>query len=583
MKTVINKKFRLLRREKNSYNDMLTEDGENLSGIPWQEYPRPQLKRDSYINLNGVWGFAITKESEIPEVFPMEIQVPFSPESILSGVHKIPQKHRYMYYKKSFQIPSEFIKDKVILHFGAVDQIATIYMNGTKLMEHVGGYLPFSVDITSHIQLENILVVKVKDNLDHRLPYGKQKRKRGGMWYTPVSGIWQTVWMESVSQDYIKDVKIKPTLDEVTIMVDSIATKKEIRIYTVDGLIQQEFVDSVITISIPKAIHWTPENPYLYQFELLTECDKVVSYFALRTLTIEKVEGIKRLCLNGKPYFFHGLLDQGYYSDGIYLPASINGFTKDIHAMKKLGFNTLRKHIKIEPAWYYYLCDTIGMVVFQDMVNNGHYSFLRDTALPTIGFSNLNDAFLFREPSVKENFKREVKETIEYLYNFPSICYWTIFNEGWGQFDSDKMYRLVKEWDDSRFVDSTSGWFQQKESDVLSKHIYFVPISINRDGRPVVISEFGGYSYKIPLHSYNLNNTYGYRFFSNQKEFQAALTDLYLDEVASQIPNGLCAAIYTQVSDVEDETNGLFTYDRRVLKVNQEEMLEIAERLKIES
>jgi Beta-galactosidase/beta-glucuronidase len=574
------KKFTISQKPQERYHDLLTEEGEKLTVIPWQEYPRPQLKRDSYINLNGMWDLAISRSKKIPEQFPEQILVPFPPESLLSKIHKCKKKRDYLYYRKNIWIPKSFIKDKVILHFGAIDQIATIYLNGQELMTHVGGYLPFSLNITKYLKEENQIIVKVKDTLSHTLPYGKQKRRRGGMWYTPVSGIWQTVWMESVSNDYIKGLKITPSLDSVTIQVDSEAQTKEIFVKAGKERIRRKFTGNEITIPFRHPKLWSPEQPYLYEFEMRTENDKISSYFALRTISIKEVNGKPRICLNQKPYFFHGLLDQGYFSDGIYLPASVNGYLNDISTMKELGFNTLRKHIKVEPAWYYYLCDKLGMIVFQDMVNNGHYSFLRDTVLPTIGFTHLNDAFLHRTKVVKENFETSAKETIDYLHQFPSVCYWTIFNEGWGQFQSDAMYEIVKQKDNTRVIDSTSGWFQQKKSDVLSKHIYFAPVTVESDGRPVVVSEFGGFSYKLPHHSYNLRKTYGYRYFNDQSEFQQALDELYYKEIGEQISNGLCASIYTQVSDVEDETNGLITYDRKVLKVNKEAMQKIAEHLK---
>ncbi|MFA9465472.1 MAG: glycoside hydrolase family 2 protein [Velocimicrobium sp.] len=562
-----------------NYKNHFTKEGENLSDMPWQEYPRPQLKRESYVNLNGKWEFALSRCEKIPDEFPMQILVPFPPESILSGIHKRKKKREYLFYKKKVVLPPKFIKDKVLLHFGAVDQIATIYINGIKVMTHVGGYLPFSADITPYLKNENVIVVKVKDTLNRDLPYGKQKDKRGGMWYTPVSGIWQTVWIESVSSDYIRELKITPTLDSVRIQVDSLAKTKEILIKTEQGIIYKKFEENEITISIHQPKTWSPEQPYLYEFEMMVEGDRITSYFALRTLCIKKVNGISRLCLNGEPYFFHGLLDQGYFSDGIYLPADVKNYENDISTMKELGFNMLRKHIKVEPAMYYHLCDKLGMIVFQDMVNNGHYFFLRDTILPTIGLNRINDSLLFRTKTVKDNFRKFTKETIKVLYNVPSICYWTIFNEGWGQFESDKMYELVKQYDDSRFIDSTSGWFCQKKSDVDSKHIYFSPVAIKEGSRPVVLSEFGGYSCKLPKYSYNLVKTYGYRFYNETGKFQEAIRDLYLKEVIAQKKKGLCASIYTQVSDVEDETNGLLTYDRRVLKVDKEEMQKIAKQM----
>lgn len=562
------------------FADLLTSEGEDIPDNPWQEYPRPQLKRDSCLNLNGMWEYALSYRKTIPKQFPMQIKVPFSPESILSGIHKIPRKYSALYYRRHFSLPEGFKKDRVLLHFGAVDQIATVYLNGKEMMTHTGGYLPFSVDLTPEIKDDNVLVLRVYDNLTHSLPYGKQRRKRGGMWYTPVSGIWQTVWIESVPDDYIRELKITPMLDSVTIRVDSAAADKLLLVQTPDGEIRTNFTGEEITLPIPNPVHWTPENPYLYHFEIRAGKDFVQSYFALRTLTIKEQNGVPSLCLNDKPYYFHGVLDQGYYSDGLYLPAGVKGYERDISTMKELGFNTLRKHVKIEPAWYYYLCDKMGMIVFQDMLNFGYYSYLRDTVLPTLFHPKINDIRNIRTRAVKKNFISHTKETVRYLYNFPSICFWTIFNEGWGQFKSDEMYEMVKQLDQTRFVNSTSGWFHQKKSDVLSLHLYFKPITAKTDGRPVVLSEFGGYSCKLPDHSFNLNRTYGYRFYEKIEEFQKAVRDVYLNEVAEQKKNGLCASVFTQVSDVEDETNGFLTYDRKVLKVEKAEMNRIAEKLK---
>jgi hypothetical protein len=323
---------------------------------------------------------------------------------------------------------------------------------------------------------------------------------------------------------------------------------------------------------------WSPEDPYLYKFTVTSGADKVESYFAIRTLEIKTVKGYPRLCLNGKPYFFHGLLDQGYFSDGIYLPANPEGYLFDILEMKKQGFNMLRKHIKIEPELFYYYCDKYGMVVFQDMVNSGKYSFFIDTALPTAGMRSL---FTHRASKTRrESFIRDSKATIDLLYNHPSVCYYTIFNEGWGQFDADMMYDMLKEYDPTRIYDSTSGWFKKKKSDVTSDHIYFKPIDIRTTkDRPLVLSEFGGYSCKLDEHSFNLSNTYGYRFFKTVDEFETALLELYRKQVIPTIERGLCATVLTQVSDVEDETNGILTYDRRKAKTDPEKMAALSEEI----
>ena len=304
------------------------------------------------------------------------------------------------------------------------------------------------------------------------------------------------------------------------------------------------------------------------------------SYFALRTVSVSTVNGIGRICLNGKPYFFHGLLDQGYFSDGIFLPASPEGFERDILIAKKLGFNMLRKHIKVEPELFYYACDTLGMIVFQDMINCGDYSFIRDTALPTVGFKNKNDKKMHRDPVARGEFIKCMEETVTRLSFHPSVCYWTVFNEGWGQFDHAAAYSRLKELDSSRPVDSVSGWFthgKKTVSDVVSPHIYFKDVKLGMSEKPTVISEFGGYSFKVEGHSFNPVKNYGYGSFSSAEELEKAISSLYLEQVLPAVRDGLCGTVYTQISDVEDETNGLMTYDRQVTKVTEVGMKRIAD------
>ena len=552
---------------------LYTEAGKSLAGIPWDRYPRPQMRRDSFFCLNGEWDFSANGgEWET-------IRVPFAPESLLSGICRDMGREPNLVYRKSFRLPEGFVKDRVLLHFGAVDQSAEISLNGKPIGSHVGGYEAFSFDITNVLQEENTLEVKVTDRLcDHVLPYGKQRHDRGGMWYTPTTGIWQTVWCESVCETYVHRLDIATGANFADISAEGVGDGSVI-VSTPEGERTFPLENGVAHITLDAPRFWSPESPYLYEFTLRAGEDEVKSYFALRTLTVETVDGIPRLCLNGKPYFFHGLLDQGYYSDGIMTPAAPEGYTEDILAMKRLGFNTLRKHIKVEPEQFYYDCDRLGMVVFQDMVNNGHYSFLRDTALPTVGFKRLGDKHLHRDPDTRRAFCEGMESTVRQLGNHPCICYWTIFNEGWGQFDSAAQYEALKKLDSTRFIDTASGWFAGAPSDVESLHVYFKPVKIKPSAKPIVLSEFGGYSYKPEGHVFNPDHTYGYRFFQDEQTFRKALTELYEKEILPAISLGLCAAIYTQVSDVEDETNGLLSYDRAVLKVDEAEMKTLAERL----
>ena len=535
--------------------------------IPWDEYPRPQFRRDSFLCLNGPWRFAINGE-ELGDIL-----VPYPPESKLSGA-RAPVPGDQMTYEREFTLPEGFRKDRVLLHFGAVDQECTVYLNDVELGSHVGGYLPFSFDVTEALKEVNTLRVIAFDPLDTDLPYGKQKTDRGGMWYTPVSGIWQTVWMESVPKNHIRSLKLEPSLDSVVITIDGEGP------FTVecDGRIYRPQTNRFrIRPEDPKL--WTPETPQLYRI-IVRNCDDAVeSYFALRTIETKTVDGIPRLCLNGKPYFFHGLLDQGYWPDGLFLPGSPEGYTWDITTMKDLGFNTLRKHIKIEPERFYYDCDRLGMIVFQDLVNSGPYHYLRDTAIPTVGGKLVP---FHEEPSERRRnfFLIHGEQTLKHLHNHPCIVLYTLFNEGWGQHDTQNLYRHFKALEPSRIWNAASGWFKNSDSDVQSEHIYFGSLKIRHLGRrPLLLTEFGGYSCALDGHRFNPDEEYGYQKYPTAEAFQTALTRLYEQQILPQVKTGLCGTILTQLSDVEEETNGLVTYDRKIVKADKEEMQRIARKL----
>ena len=557
----------------------------------WSEvYPRPQLARDEWMSLDGKWSLGIKKAAEhgIPPM-AMGINVPFCPESELSGVNRRIAADEVMLYGRSFELPEEWSGKRLILHFGAVDQTAKVYVDGKYAGSHEGGYLPFSFDITDLLKAGvkkdgaaesaavHSLIVEVQDSLDHKYPWGKQKAKNGGMWYTPVSGIWQSVWLEPVPEQHVSSMKIDTGADWAEITAYGISAG----VLEIDG--EKIEMDTVrdrdtgadcafVRLRFAEPRLWSPEDPYLYEFSIETDgkADRVKSYFALRTLTIEEKGGFPRLCLNGEPYFFNGVLDQGYWHDGIYTPSSPDCYAIDIKAMKSLGYNTLRKHIKIEPELFYYECDRLGMVVFQDMVNNSDYSFVRDTALPSVGIRRMNDKKAHTDIDSRRIFRESMDGTVKHLYNHPSICYWTIFNEGWGQFDADAAYDRLKALDGSRFIDSTSGWFRQSRSDVDSYHVYFKKAALEPGGRPMVLSEFGGYACKVPGHYFGGKREYGYRKCPDTAALQRDIETLYREEIEPLKAKGLCAAIYTQLSDVEDETNGLLTYDRKVMKVDPE-------------
>ena len=557
-------------------HELTTIHGENLTGTPWNVYPRPQMRRDRWLNLNGSWDFAV----EAPEFDGKTITVPFCPESRLSGIGAHFPEGTALWYRRKVLLPEDWCRGRVLLHIGAADQQADVYVNGTHLAHHEGGYEAFTVDVTDALGKENEITICCRDDLKNQAyPYGKQvlPEKRGGMWYTPVSGIWQSVWLECVPEIYIEKLNIENRGYSVTIRtgLDIPGT------VTVAGLGEFPLQGGTVTIMPENPELWSPEHPYLYAFTVEQGEDRVESYFAIRSLEVKTVGTYPRLCLNGKPYFFHGLLDQGYWPEGLLTPPAPESYRDDILSMKALGFNTLRKHIKVEMEEFYYQCDKLGMIVWQDMVNNSDYNFLRDTILPTAGIQKLDDRKLHKEENHREMFKKCAEAAVNQLKNHPSICYWTIFNEAWGQFDSDNVYDWFRTLDDTRFIDSTSGWFRRNRSDVDSRHVYFRKVKLKGDGvKPLVLSEFGGKTYKTEGHLFNPDKSYGYGGCETLEALNEAVRKLYLEEILPCIPHGLCGTIYTQVSDVEDEINGLVTYDRKLVKLKPEIMLPVAEELR---
>ncbi len=562
-------------------NDLYTPEGEALKGTAWEIYPRPQMKRSSYLNLNGRWELACSYKT--PTEFPYSIKVPFCPESLLSCVQEHFPEGKPLWYRRSFRLPAGFNRGRVLLHIGAADQVTECYVNRMHMGTHTGGYERMTFDITDALLEENELVLKITDDLrTNVLPYGKQvlPEKRGGMWYTPVSGIWQTVWLESVPHLYVEKLDIQCLGKTVVINTGDESHRGSITVHGPEGEVSYPLEKGTAVITPEKPRLWSPEHPYLYEFTLEMGYDRIDSYFALRVLEVREIDGLMRLCLNGKPYFFHGLLDQGYWSDGIYTPASPECYQRDILAMKQLGFNTLRKHIKVEPEEFYYQCDKLGMIVFQDMVNNGDYSYIRDTVLPTIGWQKWPDEKMHKDADARKAFLSGMEATVNQLKNHPCIVYWTIFNEGWGQFASEAAYRQLKALDSTRWIDATSGWFRRKETDVDSRHIYFGPWGqLKPSDKPLVLSEFGGYCYAVEDHLFNPEKAYGYKTCASPEVLCQDLINLYETRIIPAIADGLCAAIYTQVSDVEDEINGLMTYDRKVVKVPAEPMQKLAEKL----
>lgn len=571
---------------------LLTPFGEKLDkNLPLNEYPRPQMQRDSFQNLNGIWSYAIYPIGETFSGYQGDIVVPFSPETILSGVERTVTPNDKLYYKREF----DFVKEnhRTLLHFGAVDYECIVKINGKLAGEHKGGYFPFYFDITDLVmEGKNEITVEVLDPTDKGTQArGKQSSKRGGIWYTPQSGIWQTVWLEQVADNYIVAIKMTPDIDKDNLAVDVEFFKQneKVLIEVFDGenkLASTTTEHGKVIVPLLQYDCWSPENPKLYDIVFKTENDMVYSYFGMRKFSIGKdTNNIPRLMLNNKPYFHNGLLDQGYWSDGMYTPCSDEAMIYDISLMKEMGFNMLRKHIKIEPLRWYYHCDRLGMLVWQDMINGGgKYKFSTIGILPFIGI-RLNDsnykAFSREDVKGREEYFIDSERMIKSLYNTVSLALWVPFNEAWGQFDAQKAYDFYKKMDPTRIIDHASGWHDQGGGDCRSLHIYFRKIKMPKDKRPIILSEFGGYSLQVKDHMYNKDKFFGYRKYYDQATFEKALAELYQKGVTDMIKKGLSAAVYTEVSDVEDECNGLVSYDRRVVKVDMDVIKAINEKVKL--
>lgn len=585
-------------RDLRSLHPLMTAWGEKLDrDLPLPEYPRPQLRRDSYLNLNGRWMYAIRSRMEKePKVYDNEIVVPFSPECLLSGVQKKLLPEDQLWYKRSFSLPDGFRKDRVLLHFGAVDQSCRVFVNGKAVGGHEGGYLPFCCDITDALaEGENTLVVSVTDATSHsRHAYGKQSFRPGGIWYTPQSGIWQTVWLESVAENYVEKLSITPLFDEKRVRFVLQAKDPEGAVFVIrkdgDVIAQDRYTmeTGVLEIQIPEEHFrpWTPDEPFLYDVAVtLHDGDAVESYFAMRKFGTAVVDGKKVMALNDRPIFLSGVLDQGYWSDGLYTPPSDEAMVFDIQTMKDCGFNMLRKHIKIEPLRWYYHCDRLGMIVWQDLVSGGtRLDPLVVQILPFLGIK-LNDAkyqrFGREDPSGRDQFIRDLHDTVDLLYNSPSVAVWVPFNEGWGQFDSLLATQALWDEDPTRLVDHASGWHDQGGGDFKSRHVYFRPVRLKHDtNRILALSEFGGYSLPVPGHAAS-DKPFGYKMFRDGEEYMDALARLYEKEIIPCLEEqALSAAVYTQVSDVEDEVNGILTFDRKICKVDKTRMKDLNGRLR---
>ncbi len=586
---------------------LLTPFGEKLNkDHPLKEYPRPQLVRKNWQNLNGRWFYAIRKKGEEVINYDGEIIVPFSPETILSGVEKTVTDQDVLYYFRNFEC--EKTLDRVLLHFGAVDYRAEVFINGKKVGEHEGGYTPFTFDITDFLkEKNNSIEVTVTDPTDKGTQArGKQSSKRGGIWYTPQSGIWQTVWLEQVPENHIKYFTVTPDIDTqcVDFTFDYSDKKEETTVVIRKRgkvIAEKKTLTGKVTLPVDNLELWSPEHPFLYDAEVtLSSGDTFTTYFGMRKFGIGKDEkGVPRLFLNNKPYLHNGLLDQGYWSDGMYTAPSDEALIYDIKTMKEMGFNMLRKHIKIEPLRWYYHCDRLGMLVWQDMVSGGGiYSSKVMMTYPAVNLAlckkvlNISDGkknyklFARDDEKGREEYYRDSEIMVKHLYNVVSLSVWVPFNEGWGQFDANKAAHFYRKLDPTRIIDHASGFHDQKGMDLNSFHIYFTPFRFPKayagDERPIVLSEYGGYSLRVKGHMFNKEKFFGYRKYYDEEKYALAMEKLFKKKVIPSIKKrGLSALVYTEVSDVEDECNGLLTYDRKVVKIPVERMKKINDEVKL--
>lgn len=555
---------------------------------PLTDYPRMQLQRDSYLNLNGIWEYQITPIDKEPNNGEWkQIVVPFPLGSSLSQSDEHISKDEAIWYRKQFAYkPSE---KTTWLNFEAVDQTCTVYVNGVEVGSHSGGYSPFSLDISGTVKYQNSLMVKVSDMSDEGIyAYGKQRINHEGMWYTPIEGIWGTVWIEDLPLHAIFDLKITPDYDAKKVIIDLAGdfSQAAITIGASGEVVHRGMTTSKHYEAPIESVHaWSPEDPFLYDLYIQTEDDVIKSYFGMRKFSIGRdANGIMRFMLNNEPYFFSGLLDQGYISDGLMTYPSEEAIVDDLIKVKDMGFNMLRKHIKVESRRWYYNCDKLGILVMQDMPSGGRFDFNNMGVLPTIGLrkqSDIDNPKLGRSSEEEKIvYYEELDAMLDTLYNTVSIFSWVPFNEGWGQFDSEKVTKHIKEYDETRLVDSASGWHDQGCGDFLSIHDYFFPFKAKLDkyDRVLILSEFGGYSFVESGHA-EIKQLYGYKKFKDKVLMNEKIIDLYKEMILDNIPKGLSGCIYTQLSDVEDECNGLLTMDRQIVKVDIRKIKKINERI----